>query len=216
MADGAYHLLGAQTAVAPDGSSPRLRRRAAGVTVTLRGAGAPPTPVVTDESGRYLSGWMPPGVYVVDFSMPGFESQTVTNIPLGAGQTVVLDQQLALASLKETVEVTATAPAPKPPPAPPRPVRPTAKPVDREILASGGGRGRQQSSPAIVRIVRTATIEPELWTGRPLQIDARESQCVTTGQNLVVMRRVRPGPPRGEGRTFAEQTAVLVRSRNPS
>ena len=110
--------------------------------------------MLTDGSGRYLTDWMPPGVYIVSFALSGFETKTVTNIPLGAGQTVVLDQQLSLASLSETVEVRAAAPAPAPPPAPKRPPRPEAKPVDKEILASVcGPRQATDFSQAIGRIV---------------------------------------------------------------
>jgi hypothetical protein len=210
-------LLGAQTnqsrlmGVVTDGSGGALP----GVTVTLRGAGAPPTPVVTDESGRYLSAWLPPGVYVVDFALSGFESKTVTNIPLGAGQTVVLDQQLALAALKETVEVTATAPAPKPPPAPPRPPRPTAKPVDPEILASVcGPRQATAFSQAIGRIVshRDDPNRQLMGPGDLLQIDAGDKHGVTAGQNLVVRRRFQTGDRAAAKKeaTFAEQTAGLV------
>lgn len=210
-------LLGAQTnesrlmGVVTDGSGGALP----GVTVTLRGAGAPPTSVVTDASGRYLSAWLPAGVYVVDFALPGFESKTMTNVPLGAGQTVVLDQQLALASLKETVEVTAPAPVPTPPPAPPRPRRPEARPVDREILASVcGPRQATAFSQAIGRIVshRDDPNRQLIAPGDLLQIDAGDKHGVSVGQNLVVRRRFQTGDRAvaKKDATFAEQTAGLV------
>jgi Carboxypeptidase regulatory-like domain len=186
-----------------------------GVTVTWRGMGTAPASVVTDESGRYLSPWLAPGVYAIDFSLAGFETRTVANLPLGAGQTVILDQQLALAALTETVEVTATAPTPAPPPAPPRAPRPQAKPVDKEILASVcGPRQATEFSQAIGRIVshRDDPHRQLIGPGDLLQIDAGENQGVTAGQNLVVRRRFQTGDRSAPKKlaTFAEQSAGLV------
>ena len=90
-----------------------------GVTVTLSTGPTSPAAVVTDGEGRYLTAWLPPGTYTVTFVLSGFETRTVNNVQLGAAQTVVLDQQLPLAPLTETVEVTAPAPPPPPPPPPP-------------------------------------------------------------------------------------------------
>lgn len=184
-----------------------------GVTVTVRSAGAPVATVLTDGSGRYLTDWMRPGVYVVSFALSGFEARTVTNLPLAAGQTVVLDQQLALASVAETVEVRAAAPAP--PPAPGRSPRPEARPVDKEILASVcGPRQSTAFSQAIGRIVshRDDPDRQLLGRGDLLQIDAGEKHGVTSGQNLVVRRRFQTGDPFAPKKvaTFAEQTAGLV------
>ena len=197
--------------VVADGSGAALP----GVTVTLRSASAPVTTVLTDGSGRYLTDWMPPGVYVVSFALSGFETKTVTNVPLGAGQTVVLDQQLPLAAVAETVEVRAAAPAPPPPPAPKRPARPEATPVDKEILASVcGPRQATDFSQAIGRIVSHSDDPDRQLMGRGdlLQIDAGEKQGVTRGQNLVVRRRFQTGDPFAPKKlaTFAEQTAGLV------
>ena len=210
-------LLGGQTnqsrlmGVVADGSGAALP----GVTVTVSSASAPVTTVLTDGSGRYLTGWMPPGVYTVSFALSGFETKTLTNIPLGAGETVVLDQQLPLASVSETVEVRASAPAPAPPPAPKRPTRPEAKPVDKEILASVcGPRQATDFSQAIGRIVSHRDDPDRQLMGRGdlLQIDAGETQGVTSGQNLVVRRRFQTGDPFAPKKvaTFAEQTAGLV------
>ena len=113
-----------------------------GVTVTLSGP-ATPAPVVTDGSGRYLTPGLRRQLHP-DLCAFGFETRTVTRVALGAGQTVVLDQQLGLGALSETVEVKAPAPPPPPPPPPAPPARvrtvappkPQAKPVDPEVLAS--------------------------------------------------------------------------------
>ena len=197
--------------VIADGSGAALP----GVTVTVRSASAPVVTVLTDGSGRYLTDWMPPGVYVVSFALSGFETRTVTSIPLAAGQTVVLDQQLALAPVAETVEVRAAAPAPAPPPAPKRSPRPEAKPVDKEILASVcGPRQATGFSQAVGRIVSHRDDPDRQLMGRGdlLQIDAGEKHGVSKGQNLVVRRRFQTGDPFAPKKlaTFAEQTAGLV------
>jgi hypothetical protein len=119
--------------VVTDGSGGALP----GVTVTV--AGTRTASVITDGSGRYMTPWLAPGTYIVTFVLSGFETRTLKNIPLTAGHTVVLDQQLPLAALTETVQVTATAPPPPPPPVAPTEIlvpKPKVRPVEKEILAS--------------------------------------------------------------------------------
>ena len=145
--------------------------------------------------------WLAPGTYNITFVLSGFETRTVNGVQLGAAQTVVLDQQLSLASLAETVEVTAPAPPPPPPPPPAPPVsplapRPQAKPVDKEILASVcGPRQPLDYSLAIGRVVshRDDGDRQLLGPGDLLRIDAGEKQGISTGQNLVVRRRFQTG-----------------------
>jgi len=55
----------------------------------------------------------------VTFEMPGFESRTNPSVVLGPGEVFVLDRQLGLAQLTETVTVTGE--VPKPPPVAPGP-----------------------------------------------------------------------------------------------
>jgi hypothetical protein len=189
-----------------------------GVTVTVSARNMRPTSVVTDDTGRYLTAWLAPGAYTITFVLSGFETRTVNNVQLGPAQTVVLDQQLSLASLTETVEV--TAPAPPPPPPPPPPVnlispRPRAQPVDKEILASVcGPRQSMDYSLAIGRVVshRDDASRQLLGPGDLLRIDAGEKHGVATGQNLVVRRRFQAGDwdlPK-KLQTFGEQAAGLV------
>lgn len=194
-----------------------------GVTVTVTGGNERPAPVVTDGAGQYLTAWLAPGAYTISFTLAGFETRIVNKVQLGAGQTVVLDQQLGLAALSETVEVTAVAPVPPPPPPSPpflipRPApipRPQAKPVDKEILASVcGPRESRNFSLAIGRVVSHRDV-PErrlLGPGDLLTIDAGETKGVVNGQNLVVRRRFQTGDlyaPKKQ-QTFGEQTAGLV------
>jgi hypothetical protein len=164
-----------------------------GATVAISGGSAA---VVTDGSGRYLTPWVMPGTYQVTFSLPGFETRSVTGVVLGPGQTIVLDQQLALAPLSETVEVRAPAPPPPPPPPPPAyewpaPKRPEARPVDKEILSSVcGPRLPPEFSRAVGRVVKHRDSDRQLLgPGDLLRIDAGEEQGIAAGQNLVVRRR---------------------------
>ena len=216
-------VFGAQTnqsrlmGVVTDGSGGSMP----GVTVSVRGARAAPTTVVTDGAGRYFTGWMAPGVYTITFALSGFETRTLNNVALGAGQTIVLDQQLSLASLSETVEVTAPAPAPPAPAAPPAPraprgtPRPEAKPVDKELLASVcGPRQATSFSQAIGHIVshRDDPNRQLMGPGDVLRIDAGEQQGMVTGQNYVVRSRFQTGDRAASKKdaTFAEQTAGLI------
>ena len=191
-----------------------------GVTVTLTAGQIRPASVVTDGEGRYLSAWLAPGTYTITFVLSGFETRTIHNVQLAAAQTVVLDQQLSLASLSETVEVTAPAPPPPPPPPLPRPVnlirpRPQAKPVDKEILASVcGPRASLDYTLAIGRVVshRDDASRQLLGPGDLLRIDAGEKHGVAAGQNLVVRSRFQTGDlyATKKLRTFGEQAGGLV------
>jgi hypothetical protein len=189
-----------------------------GVTVTAR-AGQRSTSVVTDGAGRYLTAALVPGTYDITFVLSGFETKTVTNVELAAVQTVVLDQQLSLAALSETVQVTAPAPPSPPPPLPSPPIaplraRPLARPVDKEILASVcGPRLSMNYSLAIGRVVshRDDSDRQLLGTGDLLRIDAGEKQGVTAGQNLVVRSRFKTGDlDANRLQTFGEQAGGLV------
>ena len=187
-----------------------------GVTVTVQ-AGSRSSSVITDEVGRYLTPWLAPGTYTVTFTLSGFATRAF-RVQLAAGQTVVLDQQLPLASLSETVEVTAPAPAPPPPPGPPvrlAPPRPEAKPVDKELLASVcGPRQSTDFSQAIGKIVSHSD-NPDrqlIGPGDRIRIDVGGKHAVEKGQNLVVRRRFQTGDlsvPK-KFATFAEQTAGLI------
>jgi len=208
-------IMGAVT----DGSGGALP----GVTVTITGGNARPAPVVTDGAGRYLTPWIAPGAYNVTFTLSGFETRTVNKVQLGSGQTVVLDQQMGLAPLTETVQVTAVAPVPPPPPPPPAirlergapPPRLKAKAVDKEILASVcGPRQPPEFSLAIGKVVshRDNADRRLLGPGDLLVIDAGETKGVANGQNLVVRRRFQTGDlfALKKHQTFGEHTGGLV------
>ena len=212
-------IMGAVT----DGSGGALP----GVTVTVSGGNVPSAPVVTDGEGRYLTAWLAPGAYNLTFTLAGFETRIVNKVQLGAGQTVVLDQQLGLAALSEIVQVTAEAPVPPPPPPPSfrfernvPPPRPQIKAVDPEIISSVcGPRESRDFSLAIGRVVshRDNSDRRLLGPGDLLVIDAGETKGVTNGQNLVVRRRLQtaslsfgPKQQQQQQQTGSDQTAGLV------
>ena len=185
-----------------------------GVTVTLVGAAVAPTPVITDEAGRYLTPWVPPGTYNISFDLSGFEKRSMTGVVVRAGETVVLDAQLALAQFSETVEVRAPAPPPPPAPKPPPPPRPKLKPTP-EILASVcGPRAAPDFSLSRAHVVshRDDPGRQLLGPGDVLRLDAGEQQGLKAGESFVIRRRVQTGDifaPK-KLQTFSDSTVGLL------
>ncbi len=82
-----------------------------GVTVTatspsLLGANT----AVTEGDGRYLFPSLPSGRYTLQYELSGFQTVRRENIVLALGQTLSVDMQLQLATLQETVTVSAESP----------------------------------------------------------------------------------------------------------
>jgi hypothetical protein len=82
-----------------------------GVTVTatspsLLGANT----TVTQADGRYLFPSLPSGRYALQFELAGFRTVRRENVLLALGQTLSVDIQLPLATLQETVTVSAESP----------------------------------------------------------------------------------------------------------
>jgi hypothetical protein len=65
---------------------------------------------ISETDGRYRFPSLPPGRYTLTFELSGFQTTRRENIVLALGQTLNVDIQLALASLQETVTVTAESP----------------------------------------------------------------------------------------------------------
>lgn len=63
---------------------------------------------VTSENGDYIIPFLPPGAYTVTFELSGFQTSQ-RNVVVVIGETLRVDVKVALASVTETVEVTATA-----------------------------------------------------------------------------------------------------------
>ncbi|HUE88103.1 MAG TPA: carboxypeptidase-like regulatory domain-containing protein [Vicinamibacterales bacterium] len=188
-----------------------------GVTVTIASdrIGAPVV-LVTDEVGRYNSPPLPAGTYAVSFELSGFEPQTRERIVLGDGEVVIMDRQLVVGSVTESVEVVAAAP---PPPAafprfePPPPLR--TEPVPKELLASVCGPGSPEADNLSFGIVLGHRDDKErhiFGASDVLVLDIGADFGATVGQNYVVRRRFRVGDkhvPLAQA-SFGEQTAGLI------
>jgi len=82
-----------------------------GVTVTISSPALMGVrTAVSEADGKFSVGPIPAGVYQVSFELSGFQSSKRTNIVLGLGQTLNVDGQLQVASLQESVTVTAESP----------------------------------------------------------------------------------------------------------
>src|SRR5882672_195928 len=79
------------------------------VTATNTGTGIVNT-VVTNEAGAYQFAALQPGVYKISAELPGFQTQTFTDVQLGGAQQVRLNFTLQVAAAAGTnVEVTIAA-----------------------------------------------------------------------------------------------------------
>jgi hypothetical protein len=78
------------------------------VTATNTGTGVVAT-VVSNESGAYNFASLLPGAYKVSAELPGFQTQTYTNVQLGNAAKVRLNFGLQVATQAQSVEVTVAA-----------------------------------------------------------------------------------------------------------
>ena len=65
--------------------------------------------IVADAEGRYRFYPLPPGHYTLHVEMSGFKAWTQTDIPVSTGATIERDVVMAVGSVQESVDVTATA-----------------------------------------------------------------------------------------------------------
>ena len=65
---------------------------------------------VTDGTGRYTIVNLPPGGYVVTFSLPGFNTVRREGVELSANFTATIDAELRVGALQETITVTGESP----------------------------------------------------------------------------------------------------------
>src|SRR2546428_443837 len=78
------------------------------ITATNTGTGVVST-ALSNETGTYNIPSLLPGVYKVSAELPGFQTQTFTDVRLGNAAQVRLNFTLQVASLNTTVEVTVSA-----------------------------------------------------------------------------------------------------------
>lgn len=68
------------------------------------------TETTSNEAGRYLFPFLPPGEYELTCQMQGFKKAVRTGIVLETGATRIVDMRLEVGAVSETVQVSATAP----------------------------------------------------------------------------------------------------------
>jgi outer membrane receptor protein involved in Fe transport len=82
-----------------------------GVTVTARSPALIGTrSVVSEADGKYSMASLPSGEYEVTFELAGFQTVKRSNLKLGLGQILTIDGQLQVASLQESITVSAASP----------------------------------------------------------------------------------------------------------
>ncbi len=81
-----------------------------GVTVEATGTGAGTVTSVTDSNGQYRFPRLPSGRYQVKASLMGYNTASATNIDLTLGKTATVNLTMNLATVSETITVTADAP----------------------------------------------------------------------------------------------------------
>ena len=82
-----------------------------GVEVMVRNPGTGLTrTVITNESGTYIVPVLPPAVYQVEATLPGFRREVRSGVTVSVDAAIRLDFTLAVGQVTEVVEVTADAP----------------------------------------------------------------------------------------------------------
>jgi len=82
-----------------------------GVTVTATSPALLGAQSVTSETnGEYRFPSLPAGTYTLTFELPGFQTMKRENIVLATGQTLSIDASLQIASLQESITVSAESP----------------------------------------------------------------------------------------------------------
>ena len=166
---------------------------------------------VTDRSGQYAIGPLPPGRVRLTFQLEGFSSVAVT-VTVGADTDAVINQRLVVAPRSETVEVVGRMPVPPPPPPPPPAPRPKHVTVavpehDRDSVCGPAKLGPMPESVGTVRARRYAA-NGLYSAGDELVIDSGTLSGLEVGRNLVVRRTYRvEWEPRSD---IGEHTAGLV------
>ncbi len=113
-----------------------------GVTVFVTRAGtrnSDAVSVVSDSSGRYRIANLPPGIYDVTFSLPGFRTIVRPGVNASGGMEVLLNTTMEPGNMSERMTVAAGTPMAEPPPAPAAPPPPPARAAGGTV--GGGGRG---------------------------------------------------------------------------
>ncbi len=165
-----------------------------GVTVSITCAGSSGViATVTGGAGEYVVTGLPSGPCTAVFELAGFATATHESITVPPQQVVVVNDQLGLAGLEETVNVVAQAPpvrtvvVPKPRP------RVQAAAVAPHDIDSVCGPGRPTVEP--ITVARLAGLREDERTmyapGDAILLDAGSADGLAVGQNFVVRRSYR-------------------------
>jgi carboxypeptidase family protein len=201
---GILALLGT-SAAAPAAPSPGTVRGAVtdtsggvlpGVTVTATSAdGRVVATAVTDEAGGFTIESLPAGRLRLAYELEGFAG-SVAALTIESGVESLVEQQLALAPVKEIVEVVGMAPVEPPPPLPPPPP-PVVIPVpihDRESVCGPAKRTAETESFGTI-VAHRNDAERELYAkDDQVTIDGGAENLLEVGQNLVARRYYRAAP----------------------
>ena len=149
---------------------------------------------VTNGRGEYLLEGLPPGACAVAFELAGFESTAVRAIELRPDATSVLDRELSVAPVSETVEVIGQRlPERDPVPVEPMlPVVPALRPVPAYDLASVCGPTRPVGdAPPLARVTanRFRGERQFFVKGDVIVLDGGSAAGLKPGDNFVVRRR---------------------------
>jgi hypothetical protein len=172
---------------------------------------------VTDGRGEYSLAGLPPGVCSVAFELQGFTTGPVPAVRLQPDETRLVDSEMAVAPMSETVEVFAQRPPqPDPPPLPPPPVpTPSLRPVaPYDLSAVCGPSLAAGETPPMARVVGSRyDAKRQLYAkGDIVLVDGGQAAGVQAGDNFVVRRRFKalmPKPDAGR-RLVGEHSAGLI------
>ena len=149
---------------------------------------------VTNGRGEYVLEGLPPGACAVAFELTGFEATSVHAVELMPDETRVLDRELSLAPISETVDVVAQRPPEREPPMlePMVPQVPSLRPVPPYDLASACGPTLPTSdAPPLARVAGSRYHgERGLYAkGDLIVLDGGSAAGLKPGDNFVVRRR---------------------------
>ena len=167
----------------------------------------------TDGAGDYVFEKLPAGALTLTFQIEGFEvASTQVVIQPGAASVVPL-QRLSLASIAESVVVTARAPVdvlplPVIPPTPLPVVVPVAE-HDHESVCGPAKPAAESVSFGTIRSRRYGAARRLYAVGDELIIEGGTLNGIEAGRNFVVRRRFRVGAP-GSPDLMGEHTSGVV------
>jgi hypothetical protein len=149
---------------------------------------------VTNSRGEYVLEGLPPGSCAVAFELTGFEAHAVRAVELRADETSVLDRELSVAPISETVDVVAQRLPEREPPMvePIVPVVPSLRPVPPFDLASVCGPTLPTSDAPPLARVAAHRFEGKRWLygrGDVVVLDGGSAAGLKPGDNFVVRRR---------------------------